>query len=742
MKTGRSVSGTVTSPTGRPVAGATVTVQHRNGEGGYLRLRTDDRGAFRTGRFLDPSWDDLTLTVQAADFASVVRRLANTLEIPPQNVRLLPRKPFRGRVVDARGRPVAGAIVHPTWGAGFGRLEWESRTDADGRFRWFEAPASGTFLIEVWKAEFRPIEYKEVAAGMEDLTLTLHRPQRLHGTVVDAETGRPIERFTVLSAAGGRHPGIADGWDRSKARTFADGRFELTGERSSDQDTFRSIRIEADGYEPAEWRDFSDHEDDVAHDFKLRRTARKPIALTGVVRDAGGRPIAGADVLLGDREHRIGLAHGRLEKADAPTPYRVRTDREGRYAFPPRVGDAWLIVVHDTGFARRSPAELARSPDITLAPWGRMEGVVKIGREAAAGKGVEAYLQDRPFPGSIDHGSSTDRDGRFVFDRVAPGRWTLYLPIRQEMGSVLSHLTHVHVAPGRTARIQLGGTGRPVVGRLVLPAGVAMNHLAARRTRLQSAPPALRLPPGSDRLTDEQWDAWWDAFLRSPECEDYYYGEHQYAVDFRPDGAFRIEDVPAGHYIVKLPFAGNGGGSQAELRALATRDVTVPPIPGGRSDEPLDLGNLPLAVFPVGNLGVGDRVPAVTANTADGGPLDLAALRGKFVLLVFWHASQSLSRSFLPPVKATWDAFGRDPRLAVIGLNQDDSPEIMRRYLAGRGLDWDQRYVGSIEDFDPVSAAFGVRWPGGVFLIGPDGRLIARDLQGDAITQAVAAALH
>ncbi len=171
-------------------------------------------------------------------------------------------------------------------------------------------------------------------------------------------------------------------------------------------------------------------------------------------------------------------------------------------------------------------------------------------------------------------------------------------------------------------------------------------------------------------------------------------------------------------------------------------DVTVPPIPGGRSDEPLDIGTIPLEVFPYRNLGVGDRAPAIIVKAADGRPLDLAAFRGKFVLLVFWHSSQRMSLNFIAPVKASWDAFGRDPRLAVIGLNQDTSPEIMRRYLAGRGLDWEQRYIGDFDDFDPISASVGLRWPGGVFLIGPDGRLIARDLRSDSIRQAVAKALQ
>ena len=37
-------------------------------------------------------------------------------------------------------------------------------------------------------------------------------------------------------------------------------------------------------------------------------------------------------------------------------------------------------------------------------------------------------------------------------------------------------------------------------------------------------------------------------------------------------------------------------------------------------------------------------------------------------------------------------------RLVIIGLNEDDSPELMLRYLADRGLGWEQRYIGSSDD--------------------------------------------
>ena len=40
---------------------------------------------------------------------------------------------------------------------------------------------------------------------------------------------------------------------------------------------------------------------------------------------------------------------------------------------------AWIVVVHKAGFALRSPEQLAASAEVTLVPWGRIEGVVKIG---------------------------------------------------------------------------------------------------------------------------------------------------------------------------------------------------------------------------------------------------------------------------------------------------------------------------------------------------------------------------
>jgi Thioredoxin-like len=113
--------------------------------------------------------------------------------------------------------------------------------------------------------------------------------------------------------------------------------------------------------------------------------------------------------------------------------------------------------------------------------------------------------------------------------------------------------------------------------------------------------------------------------------------------------------------------------------------------------------------------------------------------RGKLVLLAFWSTRWSMA--ILPHLKSTYDAFGRDPRVVMIGLNEDFAPEAMSWCVARHNLAWEQRYLGSSDAPNPIAASFGVQYLPSIFLIGPDGRVIAKDLEGDQIKQAVAASL-
>jgi hypothetical protein len=701
------------------------------------RIQSDADGRFQTGAFIDPNWREFTVVVHADGFAAFTQTLLVSPDIPQQSIRLSPRKPLNGIVVDSQGRRIEGAVVQSATEFGFAGLDWKAESGPDGRFVWYDAPVVGRYLLNVRKPPFRQVVARMVAGGTDEITIALHRLQRMHGTVTDGQTGRPIERFDLILGSGPHHPGWAPEWLRRSIYSFNGGKFDLTGP-DFEQDMYHSIRIEADGYEPDEFIRFHDSLEDVAHDFNLRKAA----ILAGVVRGRDGRPLAGVDVALSGPDYDTPFENGRLKpgstRSGAPM---VRTGRDGRYVFRPQAHRDPVMAVHDTGFAIRFADELAATGDLTLAPWGRVEGMVKIGNKPAAGRRVGGWLF-LPVP-MVRYATVTDDSGRFVLDRVAPGRITVYYRVdnADHQGWTLSNSVSVDVKPGETARIQVGGTGRPIVGRLAVPEGASLDHFTLGHGVLAFPTRELPTPADFPEFDSKKRLAWWSAFYRTADGRSYAENRDLgYAVDLRQDGTFRIEDVPEGRYELKLPFEGLSRGTREGRQAFARCEVIVPEIPGGSSEEPLDIGTIPLEVFVFHEPKVGDRVPSIAAKAPDGRRLDLAALQGKFVLLHFWSGRPE-DAATVPDLKAVYAAFGRDERFIMIGLHSDETPGAVARYAALRGLSWEQRYIGSGYDPNPFEAAFGVWFPPAAFLIGPDGRILAKDLEGGPMQQAVAKAL-
>ena len=197
-------------------------------------------------------------------------------------------------MVDSQGRPVVGAAVSPSPSTFKGMLDWAAETGPDGRFVWYDAPTTATILLDVSEPSFRPVRERAVDPETGELTITLHHPQRLHGTVTDAETGRPIERFTLIHGSGPSLPSMHPVWNREYTQTLTGRHFDLSSPLARDDNSRQSILIEADGYEPGEFLGFLGNAEDVAHDFKLR----KATPFSGIVRGPDGQTLAGADVGL------------------------------------------------------------------------------------------------------------------------------------------------------------------------------------------------------------------------------------------------------------------------------------------------------------------------------------------------------------------------------------------------------------------------------------------------------------
>lgn len=142
----------------------------------------------------------------------------------------------------------------------------------------------------------------------------------------------------------------------------------------------------------------------------------------------------------------------------------------------------------------------------------------------------------------------------------------------------------------------------------------------------------------------------------------------------------------------------------------------------------------------IDRLKVGAAAPAFSARALGGEPISLSSLRGKVVLLDFWATWCAPCRAETPHLKATHDAFGEDDRFVMIGLSVDDEAEAPKTYSAENGLKWLQCHLGEASK-SSILRDFGVQGIPSIWLIGPDGKVVAKDLRGEGIKAAVAKAL-
>lgn len=138
------------------------------------------------------------------------------------------------------------------------------------------------------------------------------------------------------------------------------------------------------------------------------------------------------------------------------------------------------------------------------------------------------------------------------------------------------------------------------------------------------------------------------------------------------------------------------------------------------------------------DLEVGDTAPPLQAQTIDGKPFDLEDHRGKYVLLDFWATWCKPCIAEFPRLKEAYEAAGQDARFVMISLSLDADIEAPRRFLAEEKLPWHQVYLG---EENRVSKAYGLSSIPATFLIGPDGKILARGIRGEQVKKAVVRSL-
>lgn len=161
-------------------------------------------------------------------------------------------------------------------------------------------------------------------------------------------------------------------------------------------------------------------------------------------------------------------------------------------------------------------------------------------------------------------------------------------------------------------------------------------------------------------------------------------------------------------------------------------DFTVDDMASGRSDEALALG--PLVLDMVKRLKVGDVAPDFEIETVDGQPLKLSDFRGKYVLLDFWATWCGPCITDLPHMKSVYDKFRDSPKFAMISLSSDNDVETAKKCIEENELKWHQGFIGRSSKVQSDYCVSGIP---SVFLIRPDGKVVAKNLRDQAIVAAL-----
>jgi len=369
------------------------------------------------------------------------------------------------------------------------------------------------------------------------------------------------------------------------------------------------LRIEADGYETVEAEIRSTNWVEGVRDFKLKR-ASAANSIRGTVLLPDGSPAAGVEVALCTANVGVMLdgiafepgAFGNINRSQRGD-YRRKTDEQGSFSFDPKPGAHTLVAVGPAGLGQVRCFDFSQPLEIRLQPWGRIEGSVRTRDGQWADRKVSWHRTGNLtswrtlFYKSGGFTARSDATGKFTLEHIPPGDGRVATDDGPGTAPIFS--PSIHMNPGETAQVQIGGVGRPVLGKLVAPPGVEVRSWSNQVTMAQ-----LHVEWGDyhvpKELTGNAVERWKLEFEDTEAGQTWF--RDQYAYDFKvaADGSFSIPEVLPGKYRlfvnVGQGYLGSGENSTTsppgdpQIAQTGMR-VTVPDA-GADGGSPVDLGEI------------------------------------------------------------------------------------------------------------------------------------------------------
>lgn len=255
--------------------------------------------------------------------------------------------------------------------------------------------------------------------------------------------------------------------------------------------------------------------------------------------------------------------------------------------------------------------------------------------------------------------------------------------------------------------------------------------------------PRMNRPKNYSEMSREERSAWSEEYRQTEEYQEYERKRREayanrpvskFPVD--PDGSFTVKGLKLARYNV-IPVIPHPAAKGKELAAQSWGSA-FKQIVLSEKRESINVGKIELKLKNV--VMPGDVAPSWTAKDYNGDEIKSSDFRGKYLLVDFWATWCIPCIAEMPNLEGIHKEFGGD-QLQIVGLSIDDKLELPSAFLKKRPTAYLQGYLGAWSDGETTTQAFGVKSVPSIWLIGPDGRVIARDLGGEKIREAVRKAL-
>jgi thiol-disulfide isomerase/thioredoxin len=138
-------------------------------------------------------------------------------------------------------------------------------------------------------------------------------------------------------------------------------------------------------------------------------------------------------------------------------------------------------------------------------------------------------------------------------------------------------------------------------------------------------------------------------------------------------------------------------------------------------------------------LAVGTQFPNFDVTDLQGKPLSVDGDKGKIVLIDFWATWCGPCVHELPNVVKVYQK-DHDKGFDIIGVSLDSDKEKLTSFIKENNVSWPQYFDGKGWE-NNVSTKYGIESIPATFLLDRNGKIIGKDLRGDALDNAVTTAL-